>query len=345
MNIPTLKIKDSKTLIILGAGATRGADCFNGSTIPAPLDNDFFHICQRVAAFDPSLNELLKFVRREFSSTLNVRMEKFFSNIESLDEFYHATKIKAGPQVKRYQKVLSNFPNYIATIFQYLQSLTWDKKLSCIYHEIIVQSLSSDDIIISFNYDCIMDEALKKAGKKKWNPGKGYGTPITAGTEFWKDHSGNGRISSTGIRLLKVHGSLNWERKGSLISLREDPYAKLVRNRKELIAPVWNKRISEDDLILQLWKQSRLAIKECQSIILIGYSVPETDLFSQSLLKVSASERKKPLSNLIVVNPDNAASQRSNTLLGSNSISENTNFYSFNSLKDLADCIHPVLRV
>jgi hypothetical protein len=47
-------------------------------------------------------------------------------------------------------------------------------------------------------------------------------------------------------------------------------------------------------------------------LIVVGYSVPLTDLLSQALIRVAASERaeNQKLSHLIIVNPDSQARSR-----------------------------------
>jgi hypothetical protein len=44
----------------------------------------------------------------------------------------------------------------------------------CGYHAGIVNALAPRDTIISFNYDCVMDNALRENGKGKWSAKYGY---------------------------------------------------------------------------------------------------------------------------------------------------------------------------
>ena len=95
MTATKLGIADKQATIILGAGATRGASCFANNWVSAPLDNDFFLQVQKLVALDKTdaLCELLEFAREEFGEELNISMEKFFTQIESLDNFHDTFKI------------------------------------------------------------------------------------------------------------------------------------------------------------------------------------------------------------------------------------------------------------
>ena len=40
----------------------------------------------------------------------------------------------------------------------------------CDYHRKLVNTMKPSDSIISFNYDCLIDETLRTLGSGKWNP-------------------------------------------------------------------------------------------------------------------------------------------------------------------------------
>ena len=142
--------------------------------------------------------------------------------------------------------------------------------------------------MVSFNYDCIMDSALHSAAGKSWNAESGYVVPITAGAREWHDHSGSGRINPVEIR----------------------PYEAGQRLANEIVPPVWNKRVSEDKQMSQVWKAARNSLRVGPILVVIGYSVPDTDLLSQVLLRVATSEGSRTLTHLIIVNPDPDAGQK-----------------------------------
>lgn len=239
-------------------------------------------------------------------------MEAFFTQLESLNEFYSSLKIDRGPRVRSYETHLGRFPEYLASVFRSLRFVTGGR-LDCDYHRKLAQSLRAGDAVVSFNYDCLMDSALKDVAGKSWDAAKGYGVNVVNGAEDWHDHSGRGRAAKNSIKLFKVHGSLNWKRQGipdGSIALRSEAYEDGKRAPQEIVPPVWNKRISEDAVLAEIWKNARNSLRIGPVLVVIGYSVPDTDLLSQVLLRVATSEGGKSLTHLITVNPDPRAHRK-----------------------------------
>src|SRR6202034_2920202 len=93
------------------------------------------------------------------------------------------------------------------------------------------------------------------------------------------------------IKLLKLHGSLNWElyRTGTAIRLKPRPYLVSTRSGKTrfekilILAPGWKKEINRNPY-KQFWRTARLELEKCKTLVILGYSLPETDLLAQSLL-------------------------------------------------------------
>jgi len=82
MRITKLSIRNKTAIVILGAGASRGAKCFEGAMNPAPLDADFFSIMQRVCHLEARLERFLEFVRAEFGSGSCPGMEEMFTQLK-----------------------------------------------------------------------------------------------------------------------------------------------------------------------------------------------------------------------------------------------------------------------
>lgn len=312
MRIEKLGI-DKRANIILGAGASRGASCFMDAWAQSPLDADFFGQLDRLKNLKEGkvLGDLAEFARSEFGVNHSLLMESFFTQLESLNEFYSSLKIDRGPRVRSYEFHLQRFPEYLAAIFRSLRAIT--PSFHCSHHQQLAKALRAGDTVISFNYDCIMDSALREISGKSWDASRGYGFNIQDGAEHWHDHSGRGRTASNSIQLLKVHGSLNWKRSAqnpAVIALREDAYEDGSRASNEVVPPVWNKRVSDDKVLSEIWKGARDSLRSGPVLVVIGYSVPETDLLSQVLLRVATSESGKNLSHLIMVNPDPRAHRK-----------------------------------
>lgn len=327
--------------VILGAGASRGASCFENLWASAPLDTDFFEQVERLrnTSDGKSLGKLVEFARKEFGTDLP-RMELFFTQVESLSAFHDSLKIDRGPRVRQYEQVLAHFTSDLATVFRCLRSLSGNADLRCDYHDCLAGSLRAGDTVLSFNYDSIIDESLKAMCGKSWDASKGYGVDVSKGDDRWHDHSGRGKKAKHSIKLLKLHGSLNWDRSNAnnAVELRDDPYADVDRFDREVVPPVWNKGIGEDGIYPNVWKQARSSLREGPILVLIGYSIPDTDLLSQSLLRVATSEGNKRLSHLVIVNPDSAARAKTKQVLRQ-ALTEKSIVIEFSYLSELAQVL------
>lgn len=260
----------------------------------------------------------MNFVRQELGEGARPRMEEFFTQLEALNDFHVNLKISPGPRIKSYATQLDHFVEAIAVFFNLIFKKPDGSLRECFYHDAIAKALHADDVILSFNYDCLMDDSLRRNAANRWDPTRSYGVPIANGVVDWATRiSMRGQPPKTPIRLCKLHGSLNWDRNNSAsnggnIALRSDPYSDTGRDKTEVIAPVWDKRISGDDVFRELWKQARITLPTGPVLVVAGYSVPPTDMLSQVLMRVSSSERpsNRKLSHLIIVNPDQAARTR-----------------------------------
>lgn len=317
-----------KSLIVLGAGASRGASFVTDSTRPLPpLDLDFF---QQITRMDSSAagSELLGFVRDEYGHEVGLSMERFFSEADYTDRFHRVLNIDPGPVVKRYQKALQSFYFVLPKL---LNSTT---STDCKYHELIAKLLHAEDCVLSFNYDLVMDRALRRWAGVRWDPGKnGYGFGVAGGANNWCKH-GKGRPVSTSIRHLKMHGSLHWRRYGNGVSLVADP-SKVTTLAGSIIPPTWFKPLDEFPFG-DVWKQARREVRTARIMIVVGYSVPATDLFSRSLFKVEAGskEKRERLDLLVLVNPDRSA-RRNFLELVRGGIEPNTRILEYRKLKHL----------
>lgn len=76
-------------------------------------------------------------------------------------------------------------------------------------HMKLVDGLKSDDVLITFNWDTLLDRAL--AERTTWRPDWGYGiTPKAMFNDGWHPPVTTDQDSKTGNLLLKLHGSTNW---------------------------------------------------------------------------------------------------------------------------------------
>jgi hypothetical protein len=190
---------------------------------------------------------------------------------------------------------------------------------SCKHHNRLVRSIvRSRDEIISFNYDCLIDYTLKAHGDYKWNSHFGYGFHLGSrgsnltGDENWKPENECPREET--VKLYKLHGSLHFDiHEDKKVKLKSRPYTKQIGQMKFTIIPPEYHKAYDEGVFKGLWSQAGLAVHRASSIVLIGYSLPPTDLHSTALLRVSV--KNESLRSLVVVNPDKEARQRAQSVL------------------------------
>lgn len=151
---------------------------------------------------------------------------------------------------------------------------------------------SRSNVVITFNYDLILDDALRRVGVEPL-----YGLPDC-------DFDGVPQQGG-GVSLLKLHGSTNWAicpkcRKvhvagakftGNPAAFRAQPCAKCHKSGLHLllVPPSWDK--SEYRTTMRpVWNQAVNALKTANRICVIGYSMPETDTFFKFLLTLGLAE-------------------------------------------------------
>jgi len=157
-----------------------------------------------------------------------------------------------------------------------------------------------ESTVITFNYDTSLEEYLSLLGVRYT-----YEIP----TEFM---SGNflprGAREPKGgpLRILKLHGSVNWaplpSPNSSRLSIR-DSYAEIRKLGATplLIPPTWRKPIPES--LLAVWDHAVNALRRATRIIIVGYSVPTTDSFFRFLLGAGGINDTSSLRRVIFVNP------------------------------------------
>jgi hypothetical protein len=155
------------------------------------------------------------------------------------------------------------------------------------------------DVVITFNYDLLLEQALWKAGL--WSPQDGY----LLGTFENNLKFDNSRLFKTKVPILKLHGSINWHEVGIFQdNIRLDlshpsnyePYFdgldidfQVRQIPRELyyghflITPSFMKTY-RSKYEVHLVRSACDAISGCDEIYAIGYSFPEADALTSFLL-------------------------------------------------------------
>lgn len=294
-------MSSAPTLVILGAGATRGASFVGESNLHLPpLDADFFRLLQlSPAGRSQQARALLKYVRDNHSPTLDASMEAIFVELQGAAEFYEQFNVGRGRILREPQRTIDHFYSVLPAVMA--QAIRED----CSYHNVLAEKLEPKDAVISLNYDCLMDEGLRGCAARRWNPREGYGLDVIEGADRWRVW-GSGRTAHTPIRLLKLHGSLNWDVRDDGVALIGDPYAR-VSAAGAVVPPLGRKPVAEAPF-LEVWKEARIRVKSARRLIVIGFSLPPADYLVRSLLRADLDANQ--LKEIVIVDPATAVADR-----------------------------------
>ncbi|MFA4908014.1 MAG: SIR2 family protein [archaeon] len=167
--------------------------------------------------------------------------------------------------------------------------------------------IQPSDVIITFNYDLLIEQALWQAGL--WSPHDGYLLgKFSNNLKF--DES---RLFKTKVPIIKLHGSVNWHAPGFFdediqIDLSHpttcEPYFEglgidfWVKQKPRklyfgyfLVAPTFMKTY-RSKYEVNLVKSACDAISKCDEIYTLGYSFPEADALTSFLLAQIHSNAK-----------------------------------------------------
>jgi hypothetical protein len=311
----------------MGAGATRGASFVDSSTVARPpLDGDYFNLLRSSGlAGDQDIRRLLEFVDQEFGG-LEIGMEAFYSQVHLHDQFVHDIRGDGRGRLRQYEWNLRYFKRSLPRVFG-----TSLRGRSCEHHKRLARAIDARDTFVSFNYDCLLDRALVEEAGRRWLPQKSYGFRFSGDLSEWRDHEGRGRFPDTPVRILKPHGSLNWMRtSGGRFSLRRDEYEDRPDDELTIVPPLWQKSFEEEPYPT-VWRLARRALSSAKALFVIGYSLPETDVYTQATLRMDV----RPLEFLCIVNPDAEARRRILQVLRS-AIMPYTHLIELDNLADLA---------
>lgn len=193
------------------------------------------------------------------------------------------------------------------------------KPKRCRQHQKFVSNiLQPKDTIIGFNYDCLLDFLLKHRGSRKWNAHYGYGFNLRprgralSGDDFWQPNIPASQNDT--VHYYKLHGSLHFqiadpENTASDVRLKKRPYTKQAGEGLNFtIIPPESNKDYDKGVFGTLWSKASDAIYKAEHIVVIGYSLPPTDLHSSTLFRTSV--RGSRLKSLVVINPDRDARKR-----------------------------------
>jgi hypothetical protein len=318
------KGRDRKTLFILGAGATRGAFphvVLNGKRIRAPLNSDFFKVVETFirarndhGGFRARYERIRRVFRDEFPTRglWPIGMEEAFSLLYVSKDFPEIYGARQGRRRKAGSR--KEIEDFLRLTFAILTSIEAKATTNTLYGR-LVDNLGPDDCIVTLNYDTMLDSSLIRSG---WDPAKGYSLVGGSNKIKWQMRKPATAARLQNVKLLKLHGSLNWYVRASFDELsgvfQKKPskvvISKLPRTNethgmiRQIVPPMYGKFFGHNHW-QQLWDTAHSELMTADLLVVIGCSLIDTDFHLNGMIGHGIAVRKKhrrKFDGVIVVN-------------------------------------------
>lgn len=341
----------TKSVLILGAGATRAAGASRAVANKPPLDADFFEIARRGqhVSYD-IVTEVLEELVDDYSSVIKQSLERAATYL-----YLKAIDTTAGSV---YHEGFLNLLNLLNVVLAHTTNTLSAAPRSLTYRFLLselAQVDSPEDLtIITFNYDLlaekVLDEIAANNGENIFQFPQCYRlenieeTRAVSSLPKFKNQS----AEHQGVSILKLHGSLNWLSKHT--SNEPRPHTLFASNRKLYIAdspmipesltwrgrrtvymkpiivpPVSGKRGMMHNEFGPLWEKAASSLREADRIVIAGYSCPPLDIEARMLL--SENFRHNDSKKLYVIDPNGESAAKFIDICG---VSHSTIYSSIN---------------
>jgi hypothetical protein len=312
-------------VIVLGAGASKGARVSGGKT--PPLDADFltaaaayFRGKQARGTHKEAVRAWTSFKSHLKSAGLDFKEVKDW-RLEQLSTFLEARSSLQGLQLGRgrpreFKDALDALKILVCHVLR-----AEGGTRPCELHQRLFEHVRPS-AVLSFNYDLIADQSMLQSGLLDWRTEQYRGAthaevPTEKGSKYIRVSAtpGNGEIP-----LLKLHGSMNWEKKrrgdGYRLSgchLPGNDHVLLdyqrVPEKPYIVPPVAAKIQIAQQALRGRWRSAVHHLHDAPSWIIWGYSFPATDTISQVLFRTALTRNRKS-KPVLVVNPDASVAGR-----------------------------------
>lgn len=205
--------------------------------------------------------------------------------------------------------------------------------------------LDEEAVVVTFNYDTLLEQAIiEELSGRHWDPVLAYSASFdqfepSEGQPFEEFRSFRFPDQAHRAPFLKLHGSLNWFRvAGGGETVEEAPDMFVQRHKQKqtlvrpvggtamasnrghtfvlpdgtlleqlIITPVLNKDVDREPFA-HVWRRAKEEMRECERLVVGGYSFPPSDFATRRLFLESFSGR--PPDELVVINPDTSVVRR-----------------------------------
>lgn len=340
-----------KVALLLGAGATLSDVATRPKKHRPPLDKDFFALARSTHLFHVNA------VRRYMSQTYDLditapgqdSLEGVMGQIYT-DLFNPLLKDQA---LRAFRSLIRLFNGRLATTTNGIQA-TNKRLLYRLISGYISKGVRTEDLtIITFNQDIQVEKILKlMSSVSRWQslshkifnfpncyqinvPDDRVTAPTSGGADLLAQH----KPEDDCIKLLKLHGSLNWYSRHTSLNASPkamfDPKRRIYITRRMtinpdmkftgkkqslytlpvIIPPVSHKSAVLHDEMAEVWRISEERLSTADELVIFGYSCPALDFESSNQLRRSQIRRSKP-TTIHLIDPDSTVATRYISLLG-----------------------------
>lgn len=318
----------AKTVLILGAGATRAAGASKAIAKKPPLDADFFEIARlgKHSSYG-AVSSVLKDLVDDYSSVLKQSLERAATYL-----YLKAIDSSGGSS---YHKGFLGLLNLLNSV---LAKTTNPLRVGprSLFYRFLLSELNNvaapDDMtVITFNYDLLVEKTLDEIavanGQEFFQFPDCYRlnnivstNPINGLAQFQNQGKGH-----SGVAVLKLHGSMNWLSRHTSnepkprtlfapnreIHIADSPIisTSMTWRRKRrtvymkpiIVPPVSGKRGMMHTEFGPLWEKAALSLREADRVVVAGYSCPPLDIEARMLL--SENLRHNSSKKLYIIDP------------------------------------------
>ncbi len=157
-----------------------------------------------------------------------------------------------------------------------------------------------ENTIITFNYDTILEDSLRDMDVPV-----DYKLPSSEEDKNSQNETASRESSALPLRVLKLHGSVNWGTPRDNNTEQITVYKNYSELREEgakvvLVPPTWRKVFG--GAFTNIWDTALEALSSATRIILIGFSIPPTDMHFKYLLAAGLCSNVS-LRQIAIINP------------------------------------------